>query len=86
MTTHLFTTWFTEYLQNILSLQLKAIALKIEKKKNKQTNKQKKKTTFFQNITSSDNASGHLRALMVLYSVNSVVVMPSNRACLWLSW
>ena len=25
-----FTTWFTEYLQNILSLQLKAIALKIE--------------------------------------------------------
>ena len=84
MTTHLFTTWFTEYLQNILSLQLKAIALKIEKT-NKQTNKQKK-TTFFQNITASDNASGHLRALMVLYSVNSVVVMPSNTACLWLSW
>ena len=75
MTTHLFTTWFTEYLQNILSLQLRAIALRIEKKK-----------TFFQNITASDNASSHLRALMVLYSVNSVVLMPGNTACWWLSW
>ena len=30
MTTHLFTTWFTKYLQNILSLELRTIALKIE--------------------------------------------------------
>ena len=46
MTTHLFTTWFTEYLQNILSLQLKAIALKIEKK-NKQKKKKKKQQLSF---------------------------------------
>ena len=63
MTTHPFTTWFTDYFKPTVGAQC---------------SDKKKKRLLSKLLLFIDNISGHPRALMEMYNEINVICMPTN--------